>query len=84
MIIKHYKRVGFSMDIMRQPASLVVKPITVSGYGFLFNLYSVGQCLMFIYSWAHHGSTLALTVCELRAFFVSIQYIDIVLIYREY
>ena len=35
-IIKHYKRVGYSMDIMRQSACLVVNPITVDSYGFLF------------------------------------------------
>ena len=39
-------------------------------------LSSVGQCLMFVFGWAHRGPTrvftLALTVCEFRAhFFVS-------------
>ena len=36
-IIKIYKRVGCSMDIMRQSACLVVNPIRVQSYGFLFN-----------------------------------------------
>ena len=36
-IIKRYKRVGYSMDIMRQSACLVGVPITVDIYGFLFN-----------------------------------------------
>ena len=31
------------MDIMRQSASLVVNPITVDSYGFLFNSTIVGQ-----------------------------------------
>ena len=38
MIFKHYKRVGYRMDILRQSACLVVHPITVYGYGFLFSL----------------------------------------------
>ena len=36
-IIKHYKIWGYNMDIMRQSACLVVNPITVDSYGFLFN-----------------------------------------------
>ena len=31
------------MDIMRQSAYLVVNPITVDSYGFLFNCTTVGQ-----------------------------------------
>ena len=46
-IIKSYKRVkraGYRMDIMRQSACLVLKPIrTVYSYGFLFNCMAVGQ-----------------------------------------
>ena len=41
--IKHYKRVGHNMDIMRQFACLVVNPITVYSYGFLFDSTMVGQ-----------------------------------------
>ena len=44
-IIKRYKRVGYNMDIMRQSACLVVNPITVDSYGFLFNCTTV--CLAF-------------------------------------
>ena len=36
-IIKHCKKVGYNMDIMLQSACLVVNPITVYSYGFLFN-----------------------------------------------
>ena len=42
-IIKHIKRVGYNIDIMRQSACLVVNLITVYGYGFLFNFTTVGQ-----------------------------------------
>ena len=40
---QHYIRVGYNLDIMRQSACLVLNPITVYGYGFLFNCTTVGQ-----------------------------------------
>ena len=42
-IIKRYIRVGYNLDIMRQSACLVLNPITVYSYGFLFNCTTVGQ-----------------------------------------
>ena len=42
-IIKRYIRAGYSMAIMRQSVCLVVNPITVDSYGFLFNCSTVGQ-----------------------------------------
>ena len=42
-IVKRYIRVGYNLDIMRQSACLVVNPITVYSYGFLFNCTSVGR-----------------------------------------
>ena len=42
-IIKRYKDVGYSLDVMRQSACLVLNPITVNSYGFLFNCTTVGQ-----------------------------------------
>ena len=42
-IIKRLKRVGYSMDVMRQSACLVVNPVTVDSFGFLFNCTTVGQ-----------------------------------------
>ena len=42
-IVKRYIRVGYNFDIMRQSACLVLNPITVCGYGFLFNCTTVGQ-----------------------------------------
>ena len=36
-LIKHYERIGYSLDIMRQTACLVVNPIIVDGYASLFN-----------------------------------------------
>ena len=42
-IVKRYIRVGYNLDIMRQSACLVLNPITVYSYGFLFNCTKVGQ-----------------------------------------
>ena len=42
-IIKRYIKVGYSLDVMRQPACLVLNPITVYSYGFLLNCTTVGQ-----------------------------------------
>ena len=36
-LINRYKRIGYSLDIMRQTAGLVVIPIIVDGYASLFN-----------------------------------------------
>ena len=36
-LINRYKRIGYSLDIMRQTACLVVNPIVVDGYALLFN-----------------------------------------------
>ena len=35
--LNRYKRIGYSLDIMRQTACLVVNPIIVGGYASLFN-----------------------------------------------
>ena len=36
-LIKRYKRIGSSLDIIRQTACLVVNPVIVDGYALLFN-----------------------------------------------
>ena len=36
-IIKRYIKVGYNLDVMRQSVCLVLNPITVYRYGFLFN-----------------------------------------------
>ena len=42
-IVKRYIRVGYNLNIMRQSACLVLNPIKVYSYGFLFNCMTVGQ-----------------------------------------
>ena len=44
-IVKRYIRVGYNLDIMQQFACLVLNPITVYSYGFLFYCTTVGQAL---------------------------------------
>ena len=40
ILINRYKRIGYSLDIMRQTACLVVNPIILDGYASLFLLVS--------------------------------------------
>ena len=42
-VIKRYIKVGYNLDVMCQSACLVLNPITVYSYGFLFNCTTVGQ-----------------------------------------
>ena len=42
-IIKRYMKVGYILDVTRQSTCLVLNPITVYSYGFLFNCTMVGQ-----------------------------------------
>ena len=42
-IIKRYFKVGYNLDVMRQSACLVLNPITVYSYDFLFNSMTVRQ-----------------------------------------
>ena len=42
-IIKRYIKAGYNLDVMRQSACLVITPITVYSYGYLFNCTTVGQ-----------------------------------------
>ena len=41
-IVKRYTRIRYNLDIMRQSVCLVLNPITVYNYGFLFNCTTVG------------------------------------------
>ena len=42
-IVKRYINVGYISDVIRQPACLVLNPIIVYSFGFLFNCTMVGQ-----------------------------------------
>ena len=42
-IIMRYKRIGYSLNVMRQSACLVINPIKVDGYAALFNCTPVDQ-----------------------------------------
>ena len=42
-IITHYKKIGYNINVLQQTACLVVNPITVGNFAFLFNCTPVGQ-----------------------------------------
>ena len=42
-IITRYRRIGYNLNVMRQTACLVFKPIIVDNYAAFFNCMSVGR-----------------------------------------
>ena len=42
-IISHYKKIGYNINELQQTACLVVNPITVCNFAFLFNCTPVGR-----------------------------------------
>ena len=42
-IISHYKKIGYNINVLQQTACLVVNPITVCNFAFLFNCTPVGR-----------------------------------------
>ena len=42
-MISHYKKIGCGVGVLQQTACLVVGPIAVGGFAFLFNCPPVGQ-----------------------------------------
>ena len=42
-IIVRYKKIGYSINVMRQTACLVVNPIKVNSFAYLFNCTTVGR-----------------------------------------
>ena len=41
-IISHYKKIGYNINVLQQTAYLVVNPIRVGNFAFLFNCTPVG------------------------------------------
>ena len=41
--IMRYKRIGYNLNVMRQPTCLVINPITVDGYAALLNCTPVDR-----------------------------------------
>ena len=41
-IISHYKKIGYKINVLQQTACLVINPITVGNFAFLFNCTPVG------------------------------------------
>ena len=42
-IISHYKKIGYNINVLQQTACLVVNPITVGNFAFLFNCTPVDR-----------------------------------------
>ena len=42
-IIVRYIKIGYNIDVLRQTACLVVNPIKVNGFAYLFNCMTVGR-----------------------------------------
>ena len=42
-LISHYKRIGYNINVLQQTACLVVNPIMVGNFAFLFNCTPVGR-----------------------------------------
>ena len=42
-IISHYKKIGYNINVLQQTACLVVNPIMVGNFSFLFNCMPVGR-----------------------------------------
>ena len=41
--ISHYKKIGYTINVLQQTACLVVNPITVENFAFLLNCTPVGR-----------------------------------------
>ena len=41
--ISHFKNIGYNINVLQQTICLVVNPITVGNFAFLFNCTPVGQ-----------------------------------------
>ena len=41
-VISHYKKIGYNINVLQQTAYLVVNPITVRNFAFLFKCMLVG------------------------------------------
>ena len=42
-IISHHKKIGYNINVLQQTSYLVVNPIMVGNFAFLFNCTPVGQ-----------------------------------------
>ena len=42
-IIVRYKKIGYNIDVLRQTACLVVYPVKINSFAYLFNCTTVGR-----------------------------------------
>ena len=41
-LVSHYKKIGYNINVLQRTACLVIDPITVGNFAFLFNCTLVG------------------------------------------
>ena len=44
-MIVRYKKIGYNRDVLQETACLVVNPIKINGFAYLFNCTTVGRAL---------------------------------------
>ena len=71
-IISHYKKIGYNINVLQQTACLVVNPITVGNFAFLFNCTPVVYLLDFFCSGIQFNLLLSPYPC-----FISLLYLDL-------
>ena len=87
-IISHYKKIDHNINILHQTASLVVNPITVGNFAFLFNCTPVGRTsdsmtvpTLLIYWWDGRGLMLWLFVKPTRVYLMDFFALVFIFIY---
>ena len=72
-IISHYKKIGYYINVLQQTACLVVNPITVGNFAFLFNCTLMGRtsiivcnCSMFCCTLLYVHSSIAIILMGKR------------------
>ena len=79
-IISHYKKIGYNINVLQRTACLVVNPITVGNFAFLFNCTPVGRTSdsmmvptkRLIYWWDGRGLMLWLFVGPTRVYLLDL------------
>ena len=45
IVVRYKKKIGYNINVMRQTACLVVNPVKVNSFAYLFNCTTVGRTL---------------------------------------
>ena len=79
-IISHYKKIGYNINVLQQTACLVVNPITVGNFAFLFNCTPVGRTsdsmMVYLFDFFCSGIQFNLLLSPYPCF-ISLLYLDL-------